>query len=481
MKRTSEALIVQPSSDLEKSIDGLNKPLALYLQDLGLPTDGVLYSIEDRKQVINALSDVISILPMDQREKSYYLTKFTVAIAAGLFDGALNYLWNETIAALRRLVLKFDISYFFSVAEKISPRLKSLSDEDDLDQIGDHDLLEVCRRVGLVSDVNYQRLVHVNYMRNHASAAHPNDNEIDGFEILGWLRVCLRHAITAEPDHSVISIKKLIKNVRTVEIPADDLAEIGSDIARMPQEQIDDLLWAIFGMFIDPRVASHTKANIAGIAPYGWDASTDNRKFEIGSRFGVFRKNGEVLRKDATQEFLNIVRGLPYRDEDSLAGELIEKLETLKRVHFGWDNFHNEYPHARSIEDSLPANLQVPRAARGTWVKVISLCFVGNGHGHREGVDERALPYYQKYISSFSEEDAVEFARLFLDQEFASILLRKKTDERARHAASILRDKVSNVHLKRALDLVVTAPDDTLAKVGNTTDFQKTLALVPRS
>ncbi len=97
---------------MEKSIDGFNEPLALYLKDLGLPTDDVLYPIEDRKQVINALSDAISILPIEQREKSYYLTKFTVAIAVGLFDGALNYLWNETIAALRRLVLKFDLSYF---------------------------------------------------------------------------------------------------------------------------------------------------------------------------------------------------------------------------------------------------------------------------------------------------------------------------------------------------------------------------------
>jgi len=73
------------------------------------------------------------------------------------------------------------------------------------------------------------------------------------------------------------------------------------------------------------------------------------------------------------------------QDEDSLAGELIDKLGLLKSVHFGLNNFYNEYPHARVLEQSLPKNGIVPRAARSLWVKVISICYVGNGAGYREG------------------------------------------------------------------------------------------------
>lgn len=46
---------------------------------------------------------------MEERQRAYYLTKFTVAIAVGLFDGALNYLWDETISSLRRLVSRVDL------------------------------------------------------------------------------------------------------------------------------------------------------------------------------------------------------------------------------------------------------------------------------------------------------------------------------------------------------------------------------------
>lgn len=479
MDDPAKEIAVRTSADLQESIDGFNEPLARYLKNLGLPTENALYRIDERKNIINALEEALTILPISQREKSYYLTKFTVAIAAGLFDGALNYLWNETVAALRRLVLKFDLEYFFSVAEKISPRHKGASSEEDLNQVGDHDLLEACRRIGLLSDVNYQRLEHVNYMRNHASAAHPNDHEIDGFEILGWLRVCLRYVITAEPNHSVISVKRLLDNIRTISIPKEDVPAIGDDVARMSQERIDDLLWTIFGMHISSRLSTQAKANIAALAPHVWAASSEDRKSEIGARYGVFRKNGEVSRKESTQEFLTLVDGLQYRDEDSLAGELIDKLETLKRVHFGHGNFYNEYPHARALRDSLPTTGGVPRAARTLWVKVISICYIGNGLGYREGVDESALPFYKSYIRNFSEAETIEFLFLFQDAEFGSMLNRKKTDERTRKLAKFLKAKHQNIHIQRALDTVVNGPQVNLHKLAAASDYRKAMEFVP--
>ncbi len=313
-------------------------------------------------------------------------------------------------------------------------------------------------------------------MRNHASAAHPNDNEIDGYEMLGWLTVCLKHAITAEPDHSLISIKQLLQNIRTVAIPSSDFSVIGSDLAKQPQERIDDFLWTLFGIYTDDKSAQHARDNIEGISPAVWAAATEDRKYEIGARFGILRKNGEVAKKDACQKFLEVVSGLAYKDEDSLAGELIEKLENLYRAHFGSNNFYNEYPHAQALNDSLPATGKIPRAARAMWVKVISICYVGNGYGYQQGVDEQALPYYQNYVNNFTEGEAVEFIKLFLEPEFASPLSRNIPDKRARDLATILKAKHMNVHLQRALDLVITAPAKTLYGLYNTTDIQECCA-----
>lgn len=477
---SKEVVPIDNSSQLSKSIDSFSYPLAQYLGALGLPLDNVLYPISERKKIIDSLESALDLLPIDERTTAYYLTKFTVAVSVGLFDGALNYLWNETIGALRRLVLKFDLQYFFTIAEKVSSRYKNLSSPDSLDQIQDHDLLESCRRIGLLSDVNYKRLEHVNFMRNHASAAHPTDHEITGFEMLGWLSVCLRYAIIAEPDHSVISIKRLIDNIRTVSIPEGDIPAIGSDIVKQPQERIDDLLWATFSMYIAPSMNVTAKTNISNLAKYIWDATSEDRKYEVGSRYGVFRKNAEVTRKDATQEFLEFVDGIRYKDEDSLAGELLEKLELLKSVHFGMNNFYNEYAHAKALSVSLPVNGKIPRSARTLWVKVISICYIGNGFGYREGVDEGALPYYEQYINNFSEAETVVLLRLFKDPEFTSPLDLKKCDQRTKQLATILKSKHTNVFIQRTLDLILKCPECKLDIVTETTPYKAILPNLPK-
>jgi hypothetical protein len=479
MTEKNELAAVVDAGLLVSPIGELNTQLEGYLINVGLPVSNVVASIAERRKVIAQLNDALGILPFADRGNAHYLSRFTIAIAAGLFDGALNYLWDETVRALRRQVISFDIQYFYSVAEKISSRYKTLSKPEEIDQVSEHDLLEGCRRIGLVTDVNYQRLEHVNYMRNHASAAHPNDNEIDGYEMLGWLTVCLKYAITAEPDHSLISIKQLLQNIRAVAIPAGDFAVIGSDLAKQPQERIDDFLWTMFGIYTDDKSAQHARDNIEGISPAVWAAATEDRKYEIGARFGMLRKNGEVSKKDACQKFLEVVGGLAYKDEDSLAGELIEKLENLYRAHFGSNNFYNEYPHAKALSDSLPATGKIPRAARAMWVKVISICYVGNGYGYRQGIDEQGLQYYQNYVANFTESDVVEFIKLFLEPEFASPLSRSTPDKRVRDLASLLKAKHTNVHLQRALDLIITAPAKTLYGLYSTSEFKGVVPHLP--
>lgn len=474
-----EVLVVVDAGHLVAPIGELNAQLEGYLVNVGLPVVDIVAPLAERKKVIAQLADALEIIPHADRAKSHYLSRFTIAIAAGLFDGALNYLWDETVRALRQQVICFDIQYFYSVAEKISSRYKSLSKPEDIDQISEHDLLEACRRIGLITDVNYARLEHVNFMRNHASAAHPNDSEIDGFEMLSWLTVCLKHAITAEPDHSLITIKQLLNNIRTVVIPAADFPVICTDLAKQPQERIDDFLWTVFGIYCDDKSAQNARDNIEGISPSVWVAATEDRKYEIGARFGTLRKNGEVAKKDACQKFLEVVGGLAYKDEDSLAGELIEKLENLSRAHFGANNFYNEYPHAKALHESLPATGKIPRAARAMWVKVNSICYIGNGHGYKRGVDEQALPYYQNYINNFTESDSVEFVKLFIEPEFTNPLSRSLPDTRARSLAATLKGKHTNVHLQRALDLVIAAPEKTLSKLHLTTDYKNALLHLP--
>ncbi|MBN4079551.1 hypothetical protein JYT26_02810, partial [Beggiatoa alba] len=427
-----------------------------------------------RKKIISALDDSLSIIPADDRNKSHDLSKYAVVVSAGLFDGALNYLWDETVRAFRHLIITFDSQYFYAIAENINSRYKNLAREEDIDQVSDHDLFEICRRMGLLSDVKYQWLEHANYIRKSADTDHLNYNDADASEILEWLSSCLKHAITSIPDHSLLVVKELFNNIRTGIIPTSDYPVIGESFSKQPIERIDDFLRAIFDLYTTEQTTTDCKNNILGIASYVWGFSSENIKYEIGAKFGLFRKNSERARENLCQEFLQSVNGLTYKDEDSLASEIIEKLKNLNRAHFGPDNLYNELPHAEALF-SLHPNGSVPRAARPMWVKVISMCYVGNGYGFREGVDEVALPYYIKHINNFKEPEIIDFIKLFSDSEFVSKITRKTPDKRARNMAEVIEETIMNAHIVKSLDLIISGPASELHEVHKSAAFKDSL------
>ncbi|WP_339653169.1 hypothetical protein [uncultured Salegentibacter sp.] len=479
-KKSKQEIILIPGSKpeiIETSIAAFNKPLANLLEHIGLPTENILSPIEERRKVIFALESTIEILPMEERLKSTYLSKFTVAVSVGLFDGALNFLWDETVLALRRLATNFDLQYFLVVAKTVNNKYKNINSADELEAIGDHDLLEISRRIGLVNDINYKRLEHVNYLRNHASAAHPNENYVTGIEMLGLLENCLKYAIIAKPDHSVIQIKQLFSNIRNNEIPKEDFPIIGSDLCKQPQERIDDFVLSIFGVYTDTTTTSPIRKNIDRLTPHVWTAITEDTKYIIGSKFGLFRKNGDVERKDLVQKFLETVDALQYKDEDSLAAELLEKLQTLKTVHFEWYNFYNEHAHAKSINKSIPTN-GIPEAVRKLFVKVISICYIGNGKGNRGGVDTDAVKYYVKFVEAFTVSEIKDFLHLFKDPEFVTDFNYSTPDNRLRDLAKFFKTKTKDVHINRVLDLIMDFPKGSLQNMSSDTRYKERIKFV---
>jgi hypothetical protein len=480
-EKSKKEIILIPAGNspekIENSIAAFSQPLAQLLEHIGLPTENILSSVEERRKVIYALESTIEILPIDERLKSTYLSKFTVAVSVGLFDGALNFLWDETISALRKMVCKFDLQYFLTVAHTVNSKYKNLNSEGDLPAVSDHDLLEISRRIGLVSDINYKRLENVNYFRNHASAAHPNENAVSGMEMLSMLESCLKYAIVAKPDHSVVQIKKLFENIRTQEIPDEDFPVIGGDLLKQPKERIDDFVLSLFGLFTDIRVEQKVKNNIERLIPILWSQTSEDSRYNIGSKFGVFRKNGEVDRKESVQRFLEVVNGLGYKDEDSLTAELIEKLQNLKSVHFEINNFYNEYAHAKAIEASLPTD-GIPENIRKLFVKVVCLCYVGNGRGFKDGVDENAVPYYKKFIRLFGVNEVKQFLFLLSDIEFVTDLNLTKPDLRIRELAQYLKSKTKDEHINRALDIFIAYPRKSLQDIRLDHKYKEALTFV---
>ena len=80
--------------------------LALITEALGVPRD-ILASDEEIQEVWRGLPRRLNQIPPELRSAS--LARMCVAVASGLFDAAINYVWNASITELRDKVRHFGV------------------------------------------------------------------------------------------------------------------------------------------------------------------------------------------------------------------------------------------------------------------------------------------------------------------------------------------------------------------------------------
>jgi hypothetical protein len=112
-------IVIQPN--YSEQLSNVEKGVLNFLEEQGLPTESVLVSLNERVTVFRNLTDVLSKISNEQKPRSVYISKYIAAVASGLFDAALNYLWDETISELRKRVSQYDISYLCHCERNVSP------------------------------------------------------------------------------------------------------------------------------------------------------------------------------------------------------------------------------------------------------------------------------------------------------------------------------------------------------------------------
>src|SRR5690606_28120418 len=216
--------IVKPTS-YDVQLRDFEGGLVTFLEQHNLPSEGIFVGVPERINVFKNLEGVIEQIAPQEKQQSLYLSKFIAGVASGLFDAALNYLWDETILQIRKRVVQYDLEYFYDNAVSGEKR-KRLKDENDLTKIDDYDLIRGAKEIGLISELGFKHLEYINYMRNWASAAHPNQNEITGLQLVSWLETCVKEVISLPISNITIQIKQLLAGVKSTTISEKEAQEI---------------------------------------------------------------------------------------------------------------------------------------------------------------------------------------------------------------------------------------------------------------
>lgn len=432
----TQELIKKPVTDLAVETNIFTDHLA----ELGLPTDNVIAETNERQIVIGNLYDFINTLSPEEKQDARYLSKFVGATAIGLFDAALNYVWNEVVINLRKKVSLYGIDLFFDAAIGGSKR-EFYNDEEDLSGLKDTVLLETCRKLELISDIVYRKLDHVLTMRNEVAASHPNTESIGGFELLGWLQACVKDVLQDPLSDSAIKIKSIVHGIktRTEILEEQTIKSVTSDLQHLATPHIHNLLVTIFGMYTDQRSDVILKKNISLIAKTVWDLSSEELKYKIGLKLDIHRTNMQEDKVDKAIEFLGFVDGHRYETLDTRTVNLSNLSDKLLEAHQAWENYHNEPVIMKEILKYCKKAEDIPPEIMPQLVHNVVKCRIGKGISYCEGVSPAASPLYDTFFSILGDNAVLDFLKSL-----------NKPDIRTK-----LTNPICQKHLKSIIDIYI--------------------------
>ena len=435
-----QATGVAAPADVRADLQRFEDVVRSQLSAVGLPSDRVFVEVEERHAMLSNVPGVLTGLPGDTLGRSHYISKMIAATTVGLFDAALNYLWDELVNELRRRVAGFDLKYFYDIAAGSSDLRKHLRTEEDLSKVDDASLLRAAKEIGLLTDVGFQRLDHIRFMRNHASAAHPNQVTLTGLDLANWLQICIREVITTPPDTVTAQTGRLLANIKRDRLDDEAVLAAAAFFDQLPRDRADTLANGLFGLYTDPDRSPTTADNVRTLWPRLWPFVSEDTRGSYGLRHARARASADTDVATAARELIDLVDGTAYLTEEVRAVEMDAALDTLMSAHSGMNNFYNEATPARNLSNLVGDHGSVPSVIQPKYISVLVEVFLGNGYG----ISWAADPTYRALIEKLDSKMAGRALRMFLQPEISSLLQTTSARQKWAELLDLLEPKLTS-------------------------------------
>lgn len=414
--------------------------LMTFIAQHGLPTENVLVPVAERLRVFGNVEGVLALLSYEHKTKSIYISKFIAACGSGLFDAALNYLWDETVHELRKRVVGYDLEYFFDLAVTNPEKRKKLTSEEDLCQLDDNELIRGATEMELISDLGFRHLDFIRYMRNWASAAHPNQNQITGLQLIAWFETCVKEVITLPETSATARIKTLLANVKAHALDAPSASQVSSFFVDLTADQSNNLMAGFFGIYTNDSSLPLARDNINLLAPKLWPFVGDPMRRTFGIKYGQFTANNDAAKAKLAREFLDGVGAASYIPDAIRGAEIGTAIDELLAAHRTYNNFHIEPSFARRIQSLVGEKGSIPSSIVERYVEALVEVYLTNGHG----VAWSAEPIYEDLLSKLDARQALLAVLSFRKRPISSKLQFKLCGEKYLALVAIAKSKITS-------------------------------------
>jgi hypothetical protein len=379
---------------------------------LGVPRT-ILASNDEIARVWEQLPRLVSLIPRDLRDELH--VRMCVAVAARLFDSAINYAWNSAVLSLRNKVRAFGLAVVSQVIQKTF-------DDGALLDLKDSELLELCLSLNLVADDAYFFLNQCRDIRNNFSAAHPTIGNVDDAEFVVFLTRVARYALSTTANPRGVDTQALIAAVKGTGFNEDQQREWVERLGATHEAQRDIIVSMLHGIYCDPASSEETRLNSLSLCEALAAELSPHAKSELLNRHSDYVAHGKVDRQKASQSFFERLGLLSLLGDLERHAVISGACKQLIGVHQGWDNFYNEPPFASRLLQ-LSEQFAIPDSAKSEFVSTVVTCGAGNLYG----LSLAAYPSYEAMIRRFSPREVA----IMLDLPTGKTLLAERMRQNA--------------------------------------------------
>jgi hypothetical protein len=317
-----------------------------------------------------------------------------IAVASGLFDAAVNYVWNAAILELREKVCRFGINVVPQILDD------KAFDEDSLLELKDAELLDLCLRLNLIGNDDFFFLDQCRATRNSFSVAHPADANLDEDEFLTFLSRCQKHALSSVHNPRGVDTRALLVALKASRFKKDQLEEWVRRVHETFDAQRELIFVMLHGIYCDPASGQELRLNAFAICEAFAEQFSPKTKSALVDRHQEYTAKGDDARKKASLQFFEQLGQLSLLNDAEVHSVVTSASRNLLSVHNGWDNFYNEPPFADRLARLARRN-RIPESARAVFVEAVVTCATGNHHG----VSRAAMRHYFEMVRSFSPSE----------------------------------------------------------------------------
>ncbi len=386
--------------------------------------------------------DSFPVLIEDERR---LLTKAAELYRLGFGEYALLGIWNAAVGNLKRRVEAYGVDLWISVVQEESGRKKYDKDGSSLSErwegVDDLVLIFGATNLGLLNKKAGKSLEMINWMRNHASAAHDTENKVepeDVFALALLLQKNLFETPLPDPGHSVSGLFDPVKNSTLSDA---DVSLLRDEIKALRAQDVR----ICFGFMLD-MVCSDKEpgiTNAVNLFPEVWEKAGEEQRKTVGMKYHSLKFGAELgdenQSKNARNRILNLlvqlkgVRYIPDAARAQLYRRAAKKLAGAKDTAYGWKE---EDVAATTLAQFGP---HVPSVAFEEVYQEILAVWCGNYWGR-----SACFSILHDFVEQLGIDQIRQISRLFKTNErVRAELSQQKPKEKALELLDYFESKVS--------------------------------------